>query len=618
MKTHRFALVVSGAISLGTYEAGVLAQLYQDFEACNRMTRGRARLVIDAIAGASAGSVTGLILAQALALGKSAQDLRAQLRACWVDGLDILALLDPAADPAAAFFTEASIDSVASRVLPEPPSPEAPVRGENVIALWIALTNLDGVQYEIRLTRCWGAGAVSFYPQSYRDYSPFFICGPSIRFVSVPIENITRTTWGACRQSTWDEARDNAVASAAFPLAFRSQVLERDLELYPEYALKFLSNPRIQQWLKEAGLAPTQLQQPRSFNYVDGGVFNNEPIGRAIDAVSYLSCLDPGRVGDPRTYLVVEPDPSTREMATGQIGTAAVGSHGLSPLRVLSKIEQAYFTDTLYRDFEEAAKTNEQLRALEALVKRWDLNPAEVEELKKSVGLARKDVICLERIPIDIPTPGTPRLAGAVFGHFGGFLDRTFREHDFAVGQSEAREWLASWLPAQFDALGLTQVDRDAVQTYLAAVVPPPQRVPTLQEVIGSRGKDIVRCGLDRAEVLAGRWLPIPRPLVRPLRVLLEPVVKALLPGATSARLNWSGALGAFSQTGLGRSIARIACLGLIVLTAVLAGLTWLSGQIAARFGPGAAIVPGAGLGALIILVTWGAYAALRKPAADG
>ncbi len=235
-----------------------------------------------------------------------------------------------------------------------------------------------------------------------------------------------------------------------------------------------------------------------------------------------------------------------------------------------------------------------------------------------TVGLAHKDVICLERIPIDIPTPATPRLAGAVLGHFGGFLDRTFREHDFAVGQSEAREWLASWLPAQFDALGLTQVDRDAVQTYLATVVPPPQPVPTLQEVIGSRGKDIVRCGLDRAEVLAGRWLPIPGPLVRPLRVLLEPVVKALLSGATSARLNWSGALGAFSQTGLGRSIARITCLGLIVLTAVLAGLTWLSGHVAARFGQGAAIVPGAGLGVLIILVTWGAYAALRKPAADG
>ncbi len=68
MVTHRFGLCISGAVSLGAYEAGVIAQLYRDFHTVNQAMGGRARLVIDAIAGASAGSVTGLILAQALAL----------------------------------------------------------------------------------------------------------------------------------------------------------------------------------------------------------------------------------------------------------------------------------------------------------------------------------------------------------------------------------------------------------------------------------------------------------------------------------------------------------------------------------------------------------------------
>jgi hypothetical protein len=46
---------------------------------------------------------------------------------------------------------------------------------------------------------------------------------------------------------------------------------------------------------------------------------------------------------------------------------------------------------------------------------------------------------------------------------FGRFLDRSFREHDFAVGRLEAREWLKHWLLAHFRDFALSPADKREV-----------------------------------------------------------------------------------------------------------------------------------------------------------
>ena len=94
----------------------MLSQLYRDLYDLNAHPdmRGRARVTIDAIAGASAGSVTGLILAQALALGRTPDDLERRMRACWVELLEISNLLQPSdgSDAGDAIFTDAVMDRV--------------------------------------------------------------------------------------------------------------------------------------------------------------------------------------------------------------------------------------------------------------------------------------------------------------------------------------------------------------------------------------------------------------------------------------------------------------------------------------------------------------------------
>ena len=66
---HRIALVIPGAVSLGAYEAGALTALLRLIRASG------GAIVVDTIVGASAGSVTGALLAHALLTGRGDEDL---------------------------------------------------------------------------------------------------------------------------------------------------------------------------------------------------------------------------------------------------------------------------------------------------------------------------------------------------------------------------------------------------------------------------------------------------------------------------------------------------------------------------------------------------------------
>src|SRR6266702_6004169 len=79
----RLALVIAGAVSLGSYEAGALTALLKSVWASD------GRIVIDTIVGASAGSITGLLLAHTLLTGNGLEDQRK----LWVDETDLRLLL---------------------------------------------------------------------------------------------------------------------------------------------------------------------------------------------------------------------------------------------------------------------------------------------------------------------------------------------------------------------------------------------------------------------------------------------------------------------------------------------------------------------------------------------
>ena len=118
-KELRLALVCYGGISLAVYMHGItkeiwhLARASRDFHDGAQVAGGsravyrllideiaaageiRLRILPDIIAGASAGGINGIFLAQAVATGQSLDPLTD----LWLDGADIDALLDPAAAP---------------------------------------------------------------------------------------------------------------------------------------------------------------------------------------------------------------------------------------------------------------------------------------------------------------------------------------------------------------------------------------------------------------------------------------------------------------------------------------------------------------------------------------
>src|SRR5271157_4605710 len=101
----RLALTLPGAVSLGAYEGGALAALLvavQQLEGA---------VVIDAIASASAGSMTGLLAARSLAWGADPVDI---MKRAWVELDD---LKDMSTHEIASPLSAASLLVMAEQVL---------------------------------------------------------------------------------------------------------------------------------------------------------------------------------------------------------------------------------------------------------------------------------------------------------------------------------------------------------------------------------------------------------------------------------------------------------------------------------------------------------------------
>jgi predicted acylesterase/phospholipase RssA len=102
---RKLAIVISGAVSLGSYEAGVMYEILEAIARHNESVKNdEERIEIDVIAGASAGGMTACILAQHLLCGDQPlpdnldQSLRKPynnpLYNAWVDEVDIRQLIE--------------------------------------------------------------------------------------------------------------------------------------------------------------------------------------------------------------------------------------------------------------------------------------------------------------------------------------------------------------------------------------------------------------------------------------------------------------------------------------------------------------------------------------------
>src|SRR5581483_12277056 len=218
----RLSLTIPGAVSLGAYEGGVLAALVVAAQ-----TLGEETILIDTIASASAGSITGLLTSKALLRGC---DPVALLSQAWVENVSFKALRS---DSTTSPLSSAALDAMANQVLGEGGVPEGdPSTWQSEpITLSMAVNTLAGFTYEIaNLTRDTSVSASTF-----------------LDFYTVTLDK-TASSWVYLTHA------QGAIASGSNDMGFPPKLLDRkaDEAAYEEAGLEgFPADGKI--WYTDGG-----------------------------------------------------------------------------------------------------------------------------------------------------------------------------------------------------------------------------------------------------------------------------------------------------------------------------------------------------------------------------
>ncbi len=532
----RLALILSGAASLGSFEAGVLTELLWTLEHESRHADPARRWTLDIITGASAGAMTAALVARAvMADHRSAR----ALHSAWVEEIDIRELLrEP---PATALLSKEPIRAIAGRHLSPPavdarPAGHAPER----LRLRFTLANMNGVDWRYPLAR----------PGDQAFVATFFANG--VRF-NVDLANVRDP-------ALWERIRTAAIASGNFPLAFVPEMLARDERDFRDHALASF---------------------PGTFTYCDGGLFDNEPVGDAIDLALEQ---DGGTIAPDRAFVLVDANLNrSRHAATfteqepllanatrlsAMVRGEATVRDWLKSQRVNNEVawrdrvltdlvamvrdnrldDAAAFSASLHRTASDIVGTKRAIfpdrypenyldRALERTRRSHAERLVGLTSLQQEIlvrvifllnsvaGLDKKQQLKIGIIYTE------PRLtAGDTLGAFGGFFHRDWREHDYRLGRRAARERLAALLSLDGPPPLEPGFEREYEipkewEGFKDATLRDADMAPrlALRDMLVARAR-----GLVEEQAIGPRWL----------RWLTRPAAKAAVAGAVKAKLD--------------------------------------------------------------------------------
>jgi hypothetical protein len=458
---YRLAITVAGAVSLGSYEAGVLYEIIDALAQHNESVNAADRIFVDVITGASAGGMSATILAQKLLFeaGALSGPYDNTLYRAWVKDVqlqDLLALQHDE-DPSHSILSSDLVESLSGRYLLQryashlpPVSSKHPVSAAS-ISLGLALSNLSGVDYEYPIRP-----SGTFIYTRFQDQLTAKVDGTSDRL------------------DFWDPLRNAAVSCGAFPFAFRAKDLVR-------HKSEYTSSPNV--------LFPMPTE---TFTYTDGGVFQNEPLGLAKNLVDQV---DEHLNNDTRFYLFIAPNvkgstapfdfneskANFKELAI-QLMNAVYGQSGfqdwiqaeevnkqidlfnrrslqLKDALTANKVLPDALRDTvgalLPLLFSVGDGTSEPLDAARSRLK--SQFSEEYKEIQQRLGQTAADIwidaILTFETAADLGTrdemviygitASASELAGSQLTAFVGFVSQAYRDHDYDVGRAKAQKFLA-------------------------------------------------------------------------------------------------------------------------------------------------------------------------------
>ncbi len=359
------ALVLSGGVSLGSYEAGLswaVVRFSRDASSRPADASGAPRLV--AVTGASAGSINALLsgISWCTEPGPDEDSVDHNLlHDTWLavgfDGLlpddargympgDALLSTRPLLEAIGRFQSSVSSSATGRRFRP---GCRLPI-GLTVTRATAAQHEVDGLA--LRTQRF----ALPWRLEVSADGRPRVMSqrlgegeGQS------DVLDIARRD-GSSLETTlsWAQATQGLLASAAFPLAFRAR------ELCDCSARCPLSN-QVKTGTCEGPLGPiTQLSCPArspdgepltlcSHQYVDGGIFDNTPVGLGVELTQAMSMTQPLQ---PVTYVYIDPDlrrlrPVTSGKSASSTLSRAVGQNLEEAARLVSELVATARTENL-------------------------------------------------------------------------------------------------------------------------------------------------------------------------------------------------------------------------------------------------------------------------------
>ena len=340
---RRLGICIKGGISLGAYEAGVLAETLE-LIANNNSQPNAIPWYIDALAGASAGSMTAVATACSLFNRGGSY-----LWNMWVTQADITALapqkmtgVDEGYKNSHNLLDAAALDGLATP-FNSPPALKihGALRPRNALLRMIfTLSNIAGVPQPF--------DTLNPIPLAFRQYADSVRCDLSIDpqgTLTVSAPDTRDYRWNPADNSNtaaWHAMVQAAIASGSFPLAFAPRAL----------------------WRLDADGNQT------SRYYSDGGFFDNDPIGKLIDLAHEIdwSPANTAYRDSQRRYLIVHTAPAdlSNDVQRGPYSTL-----DLNPIELAGRLVPAVLNESMESGLLGITAVNERFRQRLAVFNRF-------------------------------------------------------------------------------------------------------------------------------------------------------------------------------------------------------------------------------------------------------
>jgi len=424
-------LCLGGTISAGAYTAGVLDCF---IEALDAWTAAKERgedvpkheVVISTLAGASGGAINAAIFARAAGYaypyGSAADN---PFFSTWYGGITLLEMLkvpDSEEPPLASLLNCEVLRSKAKSAvgysgakLGTKVTPRQRSYLADPMRFFMTLGNLNGIPYAIDLG---GSTGLTHQMQAHGDYVRFALAVEG-GIANAPQTRPDEFALNPLSDGNWPLVAQAALATSAFPLAFRPREVRRPLD-FAGYRAVAVPNGNggadviqlIPNWKVLAG---NLTNNPDTLVSVDGGTFNNEPLDLVRMSLAGLAGRNKRRPGEvDRAVILIDPFSDPEPL---------LDRHVASLPDMIIPLFNALIAQARYKPEDLALAQDEDVYS------RYLVAP---------VGPDLAD--------FSEPASGSRAIASGGVGGFLGFIDPSFMAYDFDLGRCNAHAFLKKHL----------------------------------------------------------------------------------------------------------------------------------------------------------------------------